>query len=670
MPRKSKADRLQGVWEEARKSFDRVSAAMSDERRQCLEDRRFCTIPGAQWEGDWAEHFANKPKIEVNKVHLAVMRVINEYRNNRISVNFEAKDGSSNLDLADVCDGLYRADEQDSRAEEAYDNAFEEAAQGGFGAWRLRNEYEDAQDEDNERQRICFEPVYDADTSVYFDLDAKRQDKSDARECWVLYSMTPQAFKEEYGEDPASWPKPEADACFDWSTPDVVFIAEYYRREEERRTFHFYVDREGEEHRFLEDELEDEDVQTEIAANAMVFLRKRRVERHRVHKYLMSGGGILEDLGLIAGPNIPVIPAYGKRWFIDNIERCMGVTRLAKDPQRLKNMQLSRLAETSALSGVEKPIFTPEQMAGHENMWSEDNIANFPYLLINPIDGPDGQPMIAGPVGYTKPPAVPQALAALLQITETDMSDILGRQEEGDKMVSNLAAQAVEMIQSRLDMQAYIYMSNFAKAMQRCGEVWLGMARELYVEEDRQMKSIGEMGNIETAVINQSKIDDEGNKVLANDLSDARFDVRVDVGPSFASRRDATVKNLTGVLQATQDPQTRQVIEAMILLNMEGEGLADVREFFRRRLVSMGALEPNEEERAAMEEAGSKPDPQADYLTSEAEKNRAQVREIESKAMRNVQEAEKADAETRKVEAETLKVLEEAQNMGAQPPGA
>jgi hypothetical protein len=34
---------------------------------------------------------------------------------------------------------------------------------------------------------------------------------------------------------------------------------------------------------------------------------------------------------------------YGKRWFVDNIERCMGHVRLAKDPQRLKNMQLSKL---------------------------------------------------------------------------------------------------------------------------------------------------------------------------------------------------------------------------------------------------------------------------------------------------------------------------------------
>jgi hypothetical protein len=66
-------------------------------------------------------------------------------------------------------------------ADEAYDNAFEEAVGGGIGAWRLRTVYEDDEDEDNDRQRIMFEPIFDADSSVFFDLNSKRQDKSDAQ---------------------------------------------------------------------------------------------------------------------------------------------------------------------------------------------------------------------------------------------------------------------------------------------------------------------------------------------------------------------------------------------------------------------------------------------------------------------------------------------------------
>jgi hypothetical protein len=102
---------------------------------------------GAQWEGPLADQYENKPKFEVNKIMLSVIRIVNEYRNNRITVDYVSKDGTDNDKLAEVCDGLYRADEQASVADEAYDNAFEEAVGGGIGAWRLRTVYEDEEDE-------------------------------------------------------------------------------------------------------------------------------------------------------------------------------------------------------------------------------------------------------------------------------------------------------------------------------------------------------------------------------------------------------------------------------------------------------------------------------------------------------------------------------------------
>ena len=57
----------------------------------------------------------------------------------------------------------------------------------------------------------------------------------------------------------------------------------------------------------------------------------------------MSGSKVLEDCGYIAGPNIPIAPMYGKRWFISGIERFMGHVRLAKDVQRLANVLRSKL---------------------------------------------------------------------------------------------------------------------------------------------------------------------------------------------------------------------------------------------------------------------------------------------------------------------------------------
>ena len=221
---RTKEERLALIHQEAVREFEKIQTAMRDERLQCLQDRRFVSIAGAQWEGPLGIQFENKPRMEFNKIHLAVQRIIGEYRNNRVSVEFVSKDGSEYDDLADTCASLYRSDEQDSSANEAYDNAFEEAVCGGFGAFRLRTEYEDDEDDEDERQRIRIEPIFDADSSVFFDLNAKRQDKADAKSCYVLTAMTYDAYREEWGDDPASWPKQIHQRMFDWLTPDVVYV--------------------------------------------------------------------------------------------------------------------------------------------------------------------------------------------------------------------------------------------------------------------------------------------------------------------------------------------------------------------------------------------------------------------------------------------------------------
>jgi hypothetical protein len=664
MARLSNDQRLANLHSEALAQFDDVQSALRDERLQCLQDRRFYSLAGSQWEGPLWDQYENKPKFEVNKIMLAVIRVVNEYRNNRITVDFVSKDGAENDKLAEVCDGLYRADEQASVADEAYDNAFEEAVGGGIGAWRLRTVYEDDEDPEDDRQRIRIEPIFDADSSVFFDLGAKRQDKSDAKFCFVVTSMTRQAYKDTWGDDPTDWPKIIHQYEFDWCTPDVVYVAEYFKVEEKSETIRIFQNISGEEERYTQaDFANDETLEETLLAVGTVEIRQKRVKRRKVRKYVMSGGRVLEDAGYIAGKCIPIVVVYGKRWFVDNVERCMGHVRLAKDAQRLKNMQLSKLGEISALSSVEKPILTPEQVAGHQVMWAEDNLKDYPYLLVNPITGPNGEQTISGPVAYTRSAAIPPAMAALLQITETDMQDILGNPAGADKMVSNISGKAVEMIQARVDGQAFIYMSNFAKGMKRCGEIWLSMAKDIYIEDKRKMKTIAQTGEAGMVEMMQPTIDQEtGAMVMANDMTSATFDVIADVGPSSSSKKSATVRAITGMLQITQDPETAQVLTAMAMMNMEGEGLSDTNAYFRKKLLRMGVVKPTDDEaKELMAEMQGRPqDPNAMYLQAAAEEATAKAAKARADTVETIANAELRHAQT----LETLgKVDANAQDM-------
>jgi len=645
------------IHDKAVRDFGRIQAAMQDERQQCLEDRRFYSISGAQWEGDLGDQFENRPKFEVNKIHLSVIRIINEYLTNRITVDYVSKDGDKD-DLSGVCDGLYRADEQDSNSNEAYDNAFEEAVGGGFGAYRFTALEENEEDEEDERQRISIEPIYDADSCVFFDLAAKRQDKRDAKYCFVISSMTRQDFEEEYPEaSPVSVSKVVDDSVFDWGTDDVVFIAEYYVVEMQKETIHIYKDLSGSELRYTEKELEKE-LETLQATNAS-FVRSKKVNRKKIRKYILNGMEILEDCGYIAGKHIPIVPVYGKRWYIDNVERCMGHVRLSKGAQRLKNMQLSKLAEISALSSVEKPIFTPEQIAGHQNMWSEDNIKNYPYMLINPMTDSDGNEVPAGVLGYTKPPQIPPAMAALLQVTEQDMQDMLGKQEAGEELNSNVSGNAIELVQNRLDMQSYIYMDNMAKAIKRGGEIWLSMAKELYVESGRKMKTVDHQGKTSPVILAQLDQDEEtGDIVYRNDLTKANFNVSVNVGPSSTSRKQATIRSLMAMMQITTDPQTMQVLGGMAMMNMEGEGIEDVRDYFREKMLNLGVVKPTKEEAQQMQEAmqNKKPDANEELLKSAAAKEQA----LAQKASADTQLSTEKAAETRAKTAEIYAGIDQA----------
>lgn len=654
----SKEARLSKIHQDALTEFDQIQSAVYQERMLSLSDRRFYSIAGAQWEGDLGLQFENKPKFEVNKVHLAVIRIINEYRNNRIGVTFAPKDGVTGEKLADVSNGLYRADEKDSVAEEAYDNAFEEAVGGGMGAWRLRACYEDEEDEENEKQRIRIEPIFDADSSVFFNLDAKRQDKADAKRCYVLTSMPVADYIEEYDDDPTTWPKDVQQRVFDWCTPDVVYVCELFKVEETTTVIRVFRGIDDTDMLVPEQELEDEpDKLATLLATGFREVRQKRQKQRRVHKYILSGGKVLKDEGIIAGRCIPIIPTYGKRWFVDNVERFMGHVRLAKDAQRLKNMQISKLGEISALSSVEKPIVTPQQMVGHTTMWSKDNIENYPYLLLNPVTDADGNQQPAGPMAYTRAPNIPPAMAALLQITEQDMQDMLGNQQAGEEMRPNMSGKAVELIQNRLDMQVFIYMSNHAKAQKRSGEIWLSMSKDLIVEEKRRMKTVDAQDKVGTVVMNEPVYyPDTGEEGMENDLTSANFDVYAEVGPSSSSRRAATVRALTGMMSITTDPETLSVLSSMAMMNMEGEGLSEVRDFFRARLVKMGAVEPTEDEKEEITaaKANQQPDPNTVYLLKAADAEEAKAGKDRASTVETIASAELKRAQTANTLAETM----------------
>lgn len=645
--------------------FDRAYTPQQDVREKCIEATRFARVPGGQWEGATAagtkldDQFEKYPKFEINKVATELNRIIAEYRNNRITVKFRPGDKEASEELANKLNGLFRADYEETDGGEACDNAFDDAATGGFGCFRLTSMLVNEYDPMDERQRIAIEPIYDPSRSVWFDPDAKKYDKSDALWAFCMYSLSPEKYESEYGKTPpssldvttmTSWE-------YDWFEPEVVYIAKYYEvRKESVDVISYRQPLTGEIATYDSDQIED--IQDELAIAGFEEVARRSVKRRRVYVSVVDGQNFLEKPRRIPGEHIPLIPVYGKRWFIDDIERVEGHIAKAMDPQRLYNLQVSMLADTAAQDPGQIPIVGMEQIRGLEKHWEARNKKRPAFLPLREVKDKTGN-IIAGatPAGYTQPAVMNQALAALLQQTSADIQEVTGGSQAMQQMPSNVAQETVNNLMNRSDMASFIYLDNMAKSLKRAGEIWLSMAREVY-GSDREVRVVNEDGTDDIALMNAQVVDRQTGRVVAlNDLSTGRYDVTVDVGPSYTARRDATVSVLTNVLSTMlpNDPM-RPAIQGIILDNIDGEGLDDFKEYNRNQLLTSGIVKPrNEKEQQivmqAQQAAANQPNPemvlaQAQMVAAQAEEKKAdnETRNTLIKAFTAQQDAQESQA--------------------------
>lgn len=670
--RQTKAERLRAAHQRAMERFDAIWEVVRPERAQSLSDRRFSTIRGAQWEGQYAfgdgpldangdPVETGLPRMEVPKFYRPMRRTLSEYRTSRKMVDFKPK-GDSDKASADNLDGLYRADRRDSPGfgQDAEDNAFQEGIKGGFGAWRLRTRYEDEADEANERQRVTFEPIYDADQRVFFDLNDQSEDKSGSRFAFLLTPYTPDAFKEEFPDhDPATFGS-KLPWRYDWVSPELVVVGEYYEVEDQsvlRRTFRSIAtgeERTEDDARLTDGEAGDT-LEDELLATGWEEVRQRRIKRQRVRKYLMSGAECLREEGIIAGRYIPIVPFYADRCVIDGIERFQGMIRPVIDPTRIYNMVVSGLAEAASGPASDTPILAPEQVPGnYKDIWARRNIDRPAYLPLEPIRDESGTPIQTGISGTLPVAQVAPNMAALIQVAGADILDIMGETSRPETVPSNTSAAAIEMVNEEADVDEFLWRDQFAKALMTSGRIWLEMAKDIYVEEGREMIAIDAKGQQSRVRIAEPAVDSNGARFLKNDLTTGSYDVEVDIGPATRTQQGKTVRSMLSIAQTAVSAQRMDWAAGALgvaILNMDGEGIGPYQDWIRQQGLRDGWVEPNQEERMALaeEQQNAQPDPQQMLVMAAAAQAQAEAQLAQSRTAETIAKAEQARAKTAEI---------------------
>ena len=615
-------------------------------RKKLIETMRFVRIPGAQWEGSTNagfgfddDRFEKYPRFELNKVGREIDRIITDYRLNRVNVTFRPKDTAASEQMANKANGKFRADFQESNGGEAIDNCYDDGITGGMGAFRLSADLEDPNDPENERRQIRFHPIYDPVTSVFFDPDSKMYDRSDATWCAEIFSMSRSKYERKYPKNmaPASIEQIDSGKMFDWVTDDAVYLARYYEVKIEDCTVTAYTNPVTNETEIY-DEDEIEAVADQLERDGFEKGKSRKIKRRRVYCGLMSGGEWIEEPERIAGEWIPVVPFYCRRAFIDGQERVTGHATQALDAQRLENLLVSMLADNATQSGGDNiPIVDIEFLPGKlATAWEMRNKNRPAYLPMQSMRDPKGNIIAQAQVsGYTPSTPLSAGAAGLLEYTGQALQQITGASNM-ENLPSNLATETVEAIFARIDGQSALYMDNLAKSLRHAGRIWLSMAREVYGSET-PVRIVDEQGNDSMALMTAEVKDQETGEVVAlNDLSRGKYEVIADVGESSQTRRQQMVRNLTALLQTT-DPasDTYQIILGLILDNTDGEGLEDVKEWNRQKLIQMGVLKPRSQQEAAalqqaQQAAAQQQDPNMVLAQGEAMKGQAALMQQEN----------------------------------------
>lgn len=673
--------RDEACFERARKRIGQQYANEETTRKKMIEVLRFVRVVGAQWEGStsagWAmddKRFEKYPRFELNKLAREVDRIITDYRQNRINVVFRPKDGAASDELADKMNGKFRADFNESSGGEAIDNAFDDAVTGGFGCFRMDTEEEDAFNPESVQRNIRFYPVYDPASCVFFDQNSKQYDRSDAMWATELYSLDRDSFEEQYPDalPPAALETIDTGKQFDWVTPNVVYLARYYEKRIEDVDVISYLNPLTQQ-TVVYDEQQIEDIKDELTESGFEEQSRRTVKKPRVYCGILSGGEWIEKPKRLPGCYIPLIPVYARRSFVDNKERIAGHATLAVDAQRLENLIVSMLADNAAQCGGDNiPIVDINMIPGPlAQAWGDRNTDRPAFLPVDSLRDADGNVIAAGQViNFTPTTPLSPAVAAILQYTGGTIQQIVGASQL-ENMPSNLATETVEAIFSRMDGQGALYMDNLAKSLRHAGRVWREMAREVYGSTD-YIRIVQEDGSDEF-VLMEGKIIDRTTKeeIGLNDLSQGRYEVEADVGEASTTRRQATVRNLTNLLATMGDASPNAAIVAsLIIMNMDGEGMNDFREYARNQMILQGVIKPEtDEEKAMLEQSkqNQQPDAATQLAIAENKKGDAALMgeqnkhlDLQLKALKLNVDANKAAQDGRLTEAQTIKTLADA----------
>jgi hypothetical protein len=546
--------------QDAQKFLRFANDADSYNRQDALDDLKFSS--GDQWpvEVQNSRNLEARPCLTINKLDGFIRQVCNQQRQARPRMKAHSMNSAANAKVADILTGIFKHIEVNSDADAAYDTAFEFAVRMGWGYWRVVTDYVR---EDSFDQEIYIKPIQNPFT-VYFDPNSQMPDGSDAETCLITEVMSKKDFKAQYpnADDGANFNnRGTGDADADWIMKEDIRVAEWWYTERKKTKLLLLSD--GTQ--VYKDDAPDEAI---LAAAGIMVVAERETMRKTIKWAKLTGMEVLEE-STWAGKYIPIVPVYGQQIVVDDKRKKYGLVRMAKDPQRMYNYWRTALTESVALAPQAKWLLAEGQDEGHENEWNLANVKATPVLRYKQKDI-EGQPAPVPTRLQPEPP--PAGIVEATSAINNDLQTVVGIFDPNQFMQGNQSGKAIRGQQMQIDLSNFHYYDNLTRSLKQTGRIILDLIPKIY-DKERVMRIIGYDNRPEMVTINQRIVDEQGAEKILNDVTVGEYDVYMDTGPGYQSKRQEAVEAMIPLLQA--NPELFQAAGDLVFHNMDFPG-ADV----------------------------------------------------------------------------------------------
>jgi hypothetical protein len=506
-----------------------VNESDSMNRSEALNDIRFAA--GDQWpvEIQNSRNLEARPCLTINKVDAYVRQVTNQQRMNRPRIKVHPVNNEADNKIAQIIEGICRHIEVNSNAETAYDTAFDYAVRMGWGYWRVNTRYVR---EDSFDQEIYIDTI-DNPFTVYFDPNSQLPDGSDAERCLVTTLMDKRQFRQQFpgANDGANFTQRSVgDDTASWVTKEDIRLAEYFYAKRVKAKLYLLSNGQS----MFADSA---DFFERIEASGLTVVSERDSYRKEIHWCKMTAMEVLEER-ILPGKYIPIVPCYGAMVIVDDKRKKYGLVRFAKDPQRMYNFWRTSMTESVALAPKAKWLLAEGQDEGHEQEWALANQKSYPILRYKQTDI-EGRPAPVPTRLQPEPP--PVGIMESANAIAADMQMVIGIMDPNQLPSGNISGKALMGQQNQVDISNFHFQDNLSKSIRHTGKIILDLIPKIY-DTQRVVRIIGADGQPDMVTLNQPQQTAEGITKVLNDVTVGEYDVVMDTGPAFSTRRQMAVE--------------------------------------------------------------------------------------------------------------------------------